>query len=59
MMEDEIIISGYCRCLDQNRIVTAEREDGKWYFDCSFGNCPHEASCQVAQKLREIAATCA
>lgn len=54
MMEDEVIISGYCRCLDQSRIVTGELEDGKWYFDCSFGNCPHEGSCQIAQKLREL-----
>ncbi len=53
-MEDEVIISGYCRGLDQNRIVTAELDGGKWYADCSFGSCPHEASCQIAQKLSEL-----
>lgn len=51
---DEKMISGYCRCLDQSRIVTAELEDGKWYADCSFGDCPHEASCPIAVQLREL-----
>ena len=52
-MMDEIIVSGYCRCLDCSRIVTAELEDGQWFIDCDFGHCPHEASCPIAARLRE------
>ena len=51
---DELILSGYCRCLDQSRIVTAELDGEIWSFDCSFGNCPHEGSCQIAARLREL-----
>ena len=50
---DELIITGYCRCQDQSRIVTAELDDGKWYVDCNYGNCPHEANCEIAKRLRE------
>ncbi len=55
-MEDEIIFTGYCRCLDRSRMVTAEREGETWAVDCSYGSCPHEASCplaaDMAQKLK-------
>ena len=50
---DEKIFSGYCRCLDASRMVTVEKEDGVWYPDCSFGNCPYEGSCDIAQRIRE------
>lgn len=51
---DEIMVSGYCRCLDCSRIVTAELEDGKRFIDCDFGHCPHEASCPIAAKLQNL-----
>ena len=51
---DEVMISGYCRCTDQSRIVTAELENGQWFCDCNFGNCPYEGSCAVAEKLRQL-----
>ena len=51
---DEQIITGYCRCLDQSRIVTVELDGGKWYADCSYGNCPYEASCEIAKRIREL-----
>ncbi len=53
-MEDEQILTGYCRCIDRSRIVTAEREADGWHADCSFGNCPYEASCDIAARLREL-----
>ena len=51
---DEIILSGYCRCLDSARTVVMEREDGQWFADCAFGNCPHEGACALAEQMREI-----
>ena len=51
---DEQFVSGYCRVQDGARTVTAEWEDGKWIADCSYGNCPYEGSCQIAQRLRQL-----
>ena len=51
---DEVILSGYCRCLDGARTVVVELEDGKLYADCAFGNCPHEGACALAESMREI-----
>ncbi len=51
-MEDEKILSGYCRCIDGHRMVTAELEDGHWCADCLFGTCPHEAVCEIARELK-------
>ena len=50
---DEMILSGYCRCIDGSRTVLVEIEDGKCYPDCAYGNCPHAQSCPIAQKIRE------
>lgn len=54
-MEEEILLSGYCRCLDGPRTVIAET-DGMHLLDadCAYGSCPHEGACPVAQKLKEL-----
>ena len=52
-MEEEIILSGYCRILDQSRMVTLELEDGKYFSDCSYGNCPYESNCTVAKAISD------
>lgn len=52
-MMDEWIVSGYCRCIDGSRMVTAELESGKWCVDCNYGNCPYEGSCDIARSLQE------
>ena len=55
-MEKEIFISGYCRCLDQSRMVAVVTEEGKLTeADCAFGNCPHEPNCLIAKQIRELA----
>ena len=46
-MEEEYILSGYCRMLDQSRMVTLEIYDGQTESDCSFGSCPYESSCTI------------
>jgi hypothetical protein len=48
-MEEEIILSGYCRCLDASRTVMVE--DGE--ADCLYENCPHKASCNIAKEIAE------
>ncbi len=54
-MEDEKIITGYCRSLDQSRMVTVERTDGRIEnVDCSYGRCPYESNCQIAQAIGQI-----
>ena len=55
-MEKEAFFSGYCRCQDQSRMVAAVAEDGALTeVDCSYGSCPHEPNCTIAQKIREFA----
>ena len=53
-MEQELFFSGYCRCQDQSRTVTGEIENGTFFADCSYGNCPYESSCQIAENLRKM-----
>ena len=53
-MEEEYILCGYCRTLDQSRMVTVEIENGEMDVDCSYGSCPYEANCTIAEKIREI-----
>lgn len=50
-MDEEYIISGYCRMLDQSRMVTLEICNGEAESDCSFGSCPYESSCTIAQSI--------
>lgn len=38
---EEMILTGYCRCLDQSRMVTVEWEQSEPEADCSFAACPH------------------
>ena len=51
-METEAFISGYCRQLDQSRMVTIELEDGRLTeCDCCYGGCVYEPNCTVAQQI--------
>lgn len=51
---DEKILTGYCRCIDGHRMVTSELDGGRWYADCSFGNCPYESVCEIAKQLQQL-----
>ena len=54
-MEDEKFISGYCRRLDQSRVVTAVTEDGALTeVDCCYPDCVHAPACPIARELREL-----
>ena len=49
-MEEEIILTGYCRCLDASRTVMVEEGEP----DCQYESCPHKPSCTIAEKITEI-----
>ncbi len=54
-MEEEIFLSGYCRQLDQSRMVAVVTENGELSeADCCYGSCIYEPNCQIAQKIREL-----
>lgn len=48
-----MILTGYCRGIDGHRMVTAELDSGVWYADCSYGNCPYESNCDIANRIRK------
>jgi len=51
-MEKEVFLSGYCRTIDQSRIVAVVTEDGKLLeVDCCFENCIHAPNCSIAQQI--------
>ncbi len=52
-MEKELFLSGYCRALDQSRLVEVEIDDSKVESDCAYPDCPYVSSCQIAQKIKE------
>ena len=56
-MYKEEFISGYCRTQDQSRMVAVEIDDGDLSADCSYGSCPYEDRCTIAERIREIAAS--
>jgi len=52
-MEEEIIFSGYCRTIDQSRMVTVEMDAGELCsVDCSYENCPYTTNCTIAQSIQ-------
>ena len=53
-MEHEYFLSGYCRTMDESRIVTAVTENGKLTeVDCCFPDCIYAPNCTIAQGIRE------
>ena len=54
-MEKEVFFSGYCRTIDQSRMVSVVTEDGQLVeVDCCFESCIHAPNCSIAQQIREI-----
>ena len=52
-MEKELFFSGYCRALDQSRLVEAEIDGSKVDADCAYPDGPYAPNCQIAQKIKE------
>ena len=54
-MEREEFLTGYCRTLDQSRMVAVLLTDEELEeVDCLYGNCPYEPSCPIAEKIRDL-----
>lgn len=52
-MEQEHFLSGYCRMLDQSRMVTIVTQDSALLeVDCSYPECPYAPGCPIAEKIR-------
>jgi len=52
---EEKIFSGYCRCLDQNRMVTVETQANEpAEVDCAYWECIHRPQCTVAAQIAEF-----
>lgn len=53
-MEQEYFFTGYCRTIDQSRMVTVETEDGQLTeVDCCFETCVHAPNCTIAEEIRK------
>ena len=50
---DEIIISGYCRVLDGNRVLCLENDGGDFETDCLYPNCEFAGSCKLMETALE------
>ena len=51
---EEIILTGYCRALDQSRMIEVETANGRVEADCYFPECPHTATCLIAKQLKAM-----
>lgn len=54
-MEKETFLSGYCRTIDNSRMVAVEIDGGELLeADCSFDDCPFTGQCVIARGIREL-----
>lgn len=54
-MEREAFFSGYCRQMDDNRMVCVEA-DGNHLMeaDCLYETCPYGSECAVHEKIEKF-----
>lgn len=58
-MEKEGFFSGYCRQIDNSRMVAVVAENGALLeVDCCFPDCPYVPDCTVAQKITGFMQEC-
>ncbi len=54
-MEREAFFSGYCRAIDDSRMVAVEAEGNTLKnADCDYGTCPYGQNCTIGQKIAEF-----
>jgi len=54
-MEAEKFLTGYCRQLDEARMVEVILEDGEIVeIDCCYGSCVHQGNCLIAKEVDEL-----
>ena len=53
-MEEEKFFTGYCRQIDQNRMVAGVKEDGSLTeIDCNYETCIYCKSCTIGQSITQ------
>ena len=53
-MEKETFLSGYCRSIDNSRMVTVVTENGALLeVDCCFETCIHTPNCVIAKAIQD------
>ena len=54
-MEEEKYLTGYCRQLDNARMVEVILEDGEiTEVDCCYGNCAYQSNCPIAKEIESL-----
>lgn len=54
-MEEEHFISGYCRTVDNSRMVTVVTEQKTLIeVDCSYECCPYTSNCTIAKQIADL-----
>ena len=54
-MEEEKYLTGYCRQLDNARMVEVILEDGEiTEADCCYGNCVYQSNCPIAKEIESL-----
>jgi hypothetical protein len=54
-MEVEKFLSGYCRSIDQSRMVSVVVEDGEIAeIDCLYPDCVHRPNCLIAKEIDSL-----
>ena len=54
-MEKESFICGYCRNIDESRMVVAITENSRLLeVDCNYETCPYTPNCTIAQNIRQL-----
>ena len=54
-MEKEYFFSGYCRTIDESRMVTVVTEDAALTeVDCCYESCIHTPNCIIAKEIRAL-----
>lgn len=53
-MEEEKFFSGYCRQVDQSRMVSVCKEDGELLdCDCCYGSCVYQQECTIGKSITD------
>ena len=54
-MEKEVFCSGYCRTIDDSRMVAVVVDGGELIeVDCCYEHCVHAPNCTIAHNIREL-----
>ena len=54
-MEVEKFVSGYCKQLDNSRMVEVILENGEvTEADCCYGSCIYQANCPIAKEIDSL-----